>query len=104
MMFSSPRPMGISRHHRPKWRPLSAEAYLDVLNRAIGSSTRVDGVENMAKRSTIFRGVNEAAVILGQNFVSSRTTGHSVVFYEMARASRRPMRYGPTGGADNELC
>nr|KIR48517.1 hypothetical protein I312_02367 [Cryptococcus bacillisporus CA1280] len=41
----------------------------------------------MVKRSTIFHEVNEAAVILRQNFVSSRTTGHSVVFYEMARTS-----------------
>lgn len=43
--------------------------------RAIGSSTRADGVQNMAKRSTIFYGVNEAALILGQNFVSERYLG-----------------------------
>lgn len=42
---------------------------------AIGSSTRADGVQNMAKRSTIFYGVNEAALILGQNFVSERYLG-----------------------------
>ncbi|OWZ36382.1 hypothetical protein C347_00550 [Cryptococcus neoformans AD2-60a] len=83
---------------RLKRAPVSAEAYLDVLNRAIGSSTRVDGVENMVERSTIFHGINEAAFILGQNFVATRTTGHSVVFYEMERASRRSVRYGPTRG------
>ncbi|EAL23310.1 hypothetical protein CNBA4260 [Cryptococcus deneoformans B-3501A] len=79
--------------------PVSAEAYLDVLN-----STRVDGVENVVERSTIFHGVNEAAFILGQNIVIERTTGHPVVFYEMERASRRPMRYGPTRGTDSIDC
>lgn len=48
------------------------ETFFEQTTRATGSSTRADGVENMVKRSTIFHGVNEAAVILGQNFVSAR--------------------------------
>lgn len=48
------------------------ETFFEQTTRATGSSTRADGVEDMVKRSTIFHGVNEAAVILGQNFVSAR--------------------------------
>lgn len=62
---------------RLKRAPVSAEAYelVEQTTRAIGSSTRVDGVENMVERSTIFHGINEAAFILGQNFVSGRYLG-----------------------------
>lgn len=48
---------------------------VEQTTRTTGTSTRVDGVENVVERSTIFHGVNEAAFILGQNIVSERYLG-----------------------------